>query len=125
MAALSVTIQGTTTGPDGISVPVTIAGDLTITGLGVGGGPIIPPDVSPPDTDGAPQFPIVLPPGTPPFNPEAPGGYPPMIGGGPIVPDTPPDTSKPPMFIPIWLPGTGWIVVPGFPVPTPSGRRQR
>jgi hypothetical protein len=123
MAALSVTIQGTTTGPDGISVPVTIAGDLTITGLGVGGGPIIPPDPGTPP--GQPQFPIVLPPGTPPFNPEAPEGYPPMIGGGPIVPDTPPDPSKPPMFIPIWLPGTGWIVVPGFPVPTPSGRRQR
>jgi hypothetical protein len=122
MAAIQVAIVGTTTGPDGVSIPVTITGDLTITGLGVGGGPIIPPGQPP----GEPQFPIVLPPGTPPFEPSAPGGYPPMIGGGPIVPEVPPDPSKPPLFIPIWLPGTGWIVIPGFPVPTPSsGKRRR
>jgi hypothetical protein len=123
MTAIQVTIVGTTTGPDGVSVPVTIKGDLSLTGLTVGGGPIIPdtPVQPPPEI----QFPIVLPPGTPPFNPEAPGGYPPMIGGGPITPDTPPDPTKPPMFIPIWLPGTGWIVIPGFPVPTPSSRRRR
>jgi hypothetical protein len=125
MTAIAVTIVGSTTGPDGISVPVTIAGNLTVTGLGIGGGPIIPPDVPTVPPGGEPQFPIVLPPGTPPFNPEAPEGYPPMIGGGPIVPDIPPDPSKPPLFIPVWLPGTGWVVIPGFPVPTPSGRRQR
>jgi hypothetical protein len=120
MASINVTIVGTTTGPDGVSVPVTLVGDLTISGLSVGGGPIIPPDVAPPQP-GAPAFPIVLPPGTPPFNPEAPGGYPPMIGGGPIVPPTPPvDTTKPPAFVPIWLPGAGWIMIPAFPLPTPS-----
>jgi hypothetical protein len=122
MASIKVNINGTMTGPDGVAVPATMEGDLTIVGLGVGGGPIIPPDVAPP-SGGSPEFPIVLPPGTPPFNPSAPGGYPPMIGGGPIVPDTPPDTSKPPAFIPIWTPDTGWVVIPTFPVPTPSKKK--
>jgi hypothetical protein len=122
MAAIPVTIQGKSTGPDGVSVPVTIEGDLTLTGLTIGGGPIIP-DAKPP-ASGAPSFPIVLPPGTPPFNPSVPGGYPPMIGGGPIMPETPPpDATKPPMWIPVWLPGTGWIVIPGFPAPTPSKKK--
>ena len=119
MAAIPVTIRGTLKDIDsGNEEEVELQGELTLTGLTVGGGPIIPEAGTPP---GEPQFPIVLPPGTPPFYPEAPGGYPPMIGGGPI--DPPPNIpEKPPAFIPIWLPDYGWIVVPAFPVPTPSKR---
>jgi hypothetical protein len=120
MAAINVTIKGTMVGADGGSVPVTVVGDLTITGLSPGGGPIIPAPPSPPTAKPpTPSFPIVLPPGTPPFNPGAPGGYPPMIGGGPIAPP-PGDPAKPPMWIPVWLPDVGWIAVPAFPHPTPS-----
>lgn len=131
MAAIPVVINNATiTNADGSTSQMqTIQGDLSLTGLSVGGGPIIPPDVEVPPDPGTgqppvPQFPIVLPPGTPPFDPSAPGGYPPMIGGGPVVPEDPP-SGKPPLFVPVWHPDIGWIVIPAFPVPTPSLKRAR
>jgi hypothetical protein len=99
---------------------VRLTGQLSIAGLSVGGGPVIPPVTDPPATPGVPTFPIWGPPGMelPPI-----AGYPP-VAGHPLPPtETPPDASKPPAFLPIWHPDYGWIVVPVFPVPTPSGKR--
>jgi hypothetical protein len=95
-------------------------GQLSITGLSVGGGPVIPPDApKPPDgSPGAPTFPIWGPPGIelPPIP-----GYPPVAGHPlPPIPDPPPDATKPPLFVPIWHPDFGWIMLPAFPIPTPS-----
>jgi hypothetical protein len=124
MGAVPVTINNATiTNADGSSSQVqTIKGDLTITGLEVGGGPVYPPDQPPgPDKPPVPQFPIVLPPGTEP--PPVPG-YPPYVGGGPIIPpETPIPPDVPPVWIPAWIPGYGWVAVPAFPHPSPARRR--
>lgn len=106
--------------------PAVFYGQLSITGLGVGGGPVIPPGAPevPPAQPGAPTFPIWGPPGM--ELPDVPG-YPPVAGHPlptPPVIDPPPDTSKPPLFIPIWHPDYGWLVVATFPIPTPSKGRK-
>ena len=98
---------------------VVLVGQLNITGLKVGGGPIeTPPAEVPPAQPGAPTFPIWGPPGMelPPIP-----GYPPVAGHPlPPIPDPPPDATKPPLFVPIWHPDFGWIMLPAFPIPTPS-----
>jgi hypothetical protein len=134
MAAVSVTINNANiTGEGGEIKDGTITGELSLTGLGVGGGPIIPePPVKPP---GKPTFPIwgppgmELPPGTGyppvaghPLPPEG-SGQPPGGGGGGGEPG-PIDGWEAKI---IWSEETGWavIIVPaeGTPVPTPSRRR--
>ena len=84
---------------------VVLTGQLNITGLSVGGGPVQPPPPGvPPSVPGSPTFPIWGPPGI----------------DLPPIPDPPPDASKPPLFVPIWHPDFGWIMLPAFPIPTPS-----
>ena len=64
MGTVPVTINGVLI-PSGKSAddqpePVTLVGQLSITGLTVGGGPVIPPDAPPipPSQPGAPTFPM-------------------------------------------------------------------
>lgn len=118
MAAVPVTIIGTMTDKDG-SQNVTITGMASLTGLDVGGGPIMPP------SDAHPEHPIYLPPGiwpNPPEGqaplPEHPIVIPPPI---PVPPDTPPVQVKV-----IWTPTNGWavVLVPTGEHPAPSGRPQ-
>jgi hypothetical protein len=57
---------------------VSLIGQASILGLSVGGGPIMPPDTSPPNGGEHPAHPIVLPPDVPPIEPpEVPPGTPP------------------------------------------------
>jgi hypothetical protein len=127
MAAVPITINNANvTGQGGSITGATITGDISITGLEVGGGPVFPPEVTPPEPGsppGTPTFPIWGPPG---MNlPDVPG-YPP-VAGHPLPTPPPPTGGNPPggMWIPAWVPGIGWIVIPGFPVPTPSGRGKK
>jgi hypothetical protein len=97
---------------------VTLVGDASIQGLGVGGGPIMPPDSGgvggPP---GVPTFPIWGPPGI--DLPPGPG-YPPVAGHPlpiPPMPPTPPDPGTPKPPPPDggwgWHPEYGWGYFPG------------
>lgn len=115
--------------------PGTFVGNAAIYGLGVGGGPVYPPEGGgggdkPPNRPVYPAFPITGPPGT-----EWPGvpGYPPWPGHPlPEPPEMPTDPDKPPPSLSnwdakvAWTPVTGWIVVlvpgEGATVPTPSRR---
>lgn len=127
MAAIPITIVGIETRDDGSSGNVTIVGMASITGLGVGGGPIIPPAGPPPhpehpiagwpgsgfpDKPGYPptvEHPIVLP-------PEGGGGQPPPNGGNgggtPIPPEEMPPPPPPPeqyaqqMVVQVWHPSS-------------------
>jgi hypothetical protein len=93
MSAVPVTLIGSVTYDNGSVQNVTFNGVAAITGLSVGGGPIMPPDSGggPP---GSPAFPIWGPPGS--NFPDKPG-YPPVVGGGPIIPPVgPPDGGAPP-----------------------------
>src|SRR5215475_11728380 len=75
MAAVEVTISGVLYDKTARTTqPVVLIGEASLTGLGVGGGPIIPPE-QPGQPPGTPVFPIWGPPG---FNPPGPG-YPPGI----------------------------------------------
>jgi hypothetical protein len=115
MAAIPITITDAKVD----EASATITGNLSLTGLSVGGGPIYPPEVSPPDPGkppGVPTFPIWGPPGM--ELPDVPG-YPP-VAGHPLPPAGTPIPPKPPLWIPAWIPGIGWVVIPGFPHPTPS-----
>lgn len=113
MAAVPVTLRGVVTqgmgpaGPYDVGQEITFVGLLNITGLGVGGGPVIPP-AQPPVSGppGVPIHPIWGPPG---FNPPGPG-MPPGIGGGPIIPPslTPPDPPTDPSVGKPPPPGGGW-----------------
>jgi|SRR6516162_1027178 hypothetical protein len=119
--------------------PAVITGKASITGLGIGGGPIMPP----PGGGGEhPAHPIYLPPvisgppgpwPTPPiYLPPDPGHPPPLLPTHPIV--LPPIDIPPPdggeeqdkwQVQTYWTPETGWGVAivpgPGHPgVPTPS-----
>lgn len=123
---------------------VVLIGEATLTGVGVGGGPIIPPSkppVQPPVDPGygypekpvdpgygypvggppRPAHPIYLPPGIWPNPPE---GIAPLPEHPIVIP--PPEGSPPstPAFEVkvFWTPQTGWGValIPQFPVPTPS-----
>jgi hypothetical protein len=145
MAALEVTITGLLYDKwNRTTQNVVLIGEATVTGLGVGGGPMPPGGGGaplPPWYPGHPEHPI--PPTVWPTPPGGGGGQPPTGGAGPhpehpiwpgahpehpgpIVPPTEPppiDPATPPIeWKPVWTPETGWIVVgvPNVPVPTPS-----
>lgn len=102
--------------------PVTLVGEASLTGLGVGGGPIYPPE------GGAGGPPSIWPPGIwpGPGDPDFPGGggRPPGIWGGGNEPFPTPPIVIPPDRVPPALqpptppaPGSPTTVVPGnFPV---------
>ena len=112
MAEMQVTLNGVlfpkTRSDSDQPVPVTFVGSAWYTGLSVGGGPIFPdtPPVGGPP--GQPIHPIWGPPGI--DFPDKPG-YPPTVGGGPIIPpeappEVPPDT--PPSSVVKDAPVGGW-----------------
>jgi hypothetical protein len=104
---------------------VFIQGMAALTGLGVGGGPIIPPSNGgqPPVDWGPggpphPAFPIWGGPGA--GFPDKPG-YPPVVGGGPIIPPNvppglqppaPPNPGDPTTIVPPPAGSPGWPVQP-------------
>jgi hypothetical protein len=119
MAAVEVTISGVLYDKvNRTTQNVVLIGEATLTGLGVGGGPMPPGPGQPPPNWGPggppqPAHPIWGGPGS--GFPDKPG-YPPVVGGGPIVP--PPGGGGPnvpphPAF-PIWGP-------PGVTFPPGSG----
>lgn len=135
MAAVEVTISGVLFDKTArTSQPVVIIGEASLTGLGVGGGPIIPPEAG--------QPPSIWPSPGHPAHPIAPGGPPPHVEhpippypAHPIV--LPPEGSTPPTEPPVeppssppssnwewgYNPNTGWIpvYVPGDkPQPPPA-----
>jgi len=119
MAAVEVVISGLLYhGKSGAGTPVTIVGIAGLSGLEVGGGPIIPPPAQQPP--GVPTFPISGPPGI--DFPDKPG-YPPVVGGGPIYPSG--DHPAHPIVIPL-PPDSGLhpehpIVIPDPTPPTQPG----
>jgi hypothetical protein len=127
MAAVEITISGVLYDKyNRTQQNVVLFGEASITGLQVGGGPMPPGSGGQPPNWGPggpphPAFPIWGGPGS--GFPDKPG-YPPVIGGGPIVPpDKPPDPVQPPVeWKAIWTPTDGWVVVgvPTGPHPTPS-----
>lgn len=130
MAAVEVTISGTLYDKNSrVGTPVTLIGEAIVTGLGVGGGPIVPPPQPPGiwgPTDPRPTPPIANVPGVPGYRP--PGDH--IWGGGnepfptpPIhIPPLPPNVEQPqpgdptkPLPPP---PGAGgWPVQPQTPPP--------
>src|SRR5215471_14875582 len=118
MAGVQITIVGTIT--DGENTKqCTIQGMASLSGLEIGGGPIIPPGQPPTiwPSPGVPTHPIVLPPVPPetPGIPSFPIYYPPEVGGGPIVPPEPPTEPGKPVVgweaKVFWTEATGWGVV--------------
>jgi hypothetical protein len=130
MASVPVTIDGVLFDKYGRTTQlVRLMGEAVITGLGIGGGPIIPPESGqPPDsgahpehpiyypphiwgpTDPRPTPPIYIPPAVPPSMkpPEAPEpGSPttPVPGNWPVQPVTPPE------YMVVNYPGIGPVVV--------------
>lgn len=122
MAAVEVTITGVLYDKLArTSRPVVLIGDATLTGLGVGGGPVYPPEGGGGGGGGEhPEHPIYYPPTIwpDPRPPGGGGGSPPSIWPGrpthPIVlpPDQVPPDQQPPQTPP---PGTV------TPVPPPAG----
>ena len=114
MAAVEITISGMLYDRLNRTVQnVVLIGEANLTGLGVGGGPIIPPAQPPnwgPGGPPHPAFPISGPPGSI-FPPGS--GYPPVIGGGPIYPP-----NIPPSLTPPTPPNPG---DPTTPLPPPAG----
>lgn len=148
MAAVNITIDGVLCDKYGRTItPVKLVGEATLTGLGVGGGPIMPPgngggggNGKPPGIWGGGNTPMPTPPianvpgidnPDPPGKPDVP---PPTVwppGPGidwpehPIV--LPPDEGVIPpgtlvTWKPVWTPDDGWMVVgfPNIPHPAPS-----
>lgn len=142
MSAVEVTVSGVLFDKQNRTVQnVVLIGEATLTGLGVGGGPMPPGPGSPGQppsiwpSPGHPAHPIVLPPEQPPG-----GGQPPSIWPNPpegiaphpehpIVlpepPDKPPEPIAPPVsWKAVWHPTEGWIVVgvisPEIEHPVPS-----
>ena len=116
---------------------VTLMGDAAISGLVIGGGPIMPPDTTPPDPGEppyvdigfpiGPEHPIVIPPTPPGTDPPHPA-HPIVLP--PIPPDPPIDTVPPPGGPPDgwswqWLADSSqWVLVynpPGSGKPSPPG----
>lgn len=125
MAAIDITISGVLFDKIARTTQnVVLIGEASYTGLGIGGGPIIPPESEkPPAQPGYPSFPIA---GPGPFPPKP--GYPPYPSHPIEIPEPPPD--KPPIdpntppisWKVVWTPTEGWIVVgvPNVPHPAPS-----
>ena len=140
MAAVEVTISGVLFDKvNRTTQNVVLIGEASLTGLGVGGGPMPPGPGQPPGIWGPPgpwpTPPIQLPPGWA-------SGNPPGIWGGGNVPmpsppianvpgapgyTPPPDPVEPPIeWKAVWHPTEGWVVVgiPNFPHPTPSEEKK-
>src|SRR5215831_15624168 len=104
MAEVPVTINGViypkAKGGTMRPTPVTIVGSAWVTGLGVGGGPIVPPDQPPPVDGNHPAHPIVLPPTDPVVPPEIPQDP-------TVVKPPPPEGGWG------WSPQYGWGYFPG------------
>jgi hypothetical protein len=108
---------------------VTIFGQASIYGLGVGGGPIMPPSGQPPGIWGGAPIPVPTPPiYYPPVYPVQPLPPQPGFPAHPIVPPGgyPPEGGQPPGVptFPIWgppgvelPPGSGYPPVAGHPLP--------
>lgn len=129
MAAVEVTISGVLFDKiNRTTQNVVLIGEATLTGLGIGGGPIIPPGQPPGiwgPTDPRPTPPIAFPPGWV-------GGVPPIVPVPPDTPNVPPPGSPPvivsgtqptqpmvpPPAIVVDYPGIGKVVVPQ---PTQTG----
>lgn len=133
MAAVEVTITGVLYDKlNRTTQQVVLIGDATLTGVGVGGGPIVPPpgpDHPPPlgiwgPTDPRPTPPINFPPGwvggVPPVLPVPPDVTLPPPGSPPVIlpGTTPTHPMVPPPAIVIDYPGIGKVVVPQ---PLPQG----
>lgn len=143
MAAVEVTISGMLYDKiNRTTQNVVLIGEATLTGVGIGGGPIYPPpgggggDGKPPGiwgpTDPRPTPPIAFPPGwvggvppggwpdppTPPGSNIPPPGSPPVIVPG----TTPTHPITPPAAVLIDYPGIGKVVVPQ---PTQTGGAPR
>lgn len=138
MAAVEVTISGVLYDKLARTTrPVVLIGEATLTGLGVGGGPMPPGSGSPGDPPGIWGGPIdpypdhglppptgIWPPPGRPTHPIAPGGPPPGIwpGPGPLPgiehPIVIPPENVPPDFKPPEPPAPG---SPTTPVPPPAG----
>jgi hypothetical protein len=129
---------------------VTLMGEATIAGLGIGGGPIMPPDMpvhpehpipptvwpTPPPSGGAPPHPAhPIPPTVWPTPPMPPSGGVPPHPAHPIPPTVWPTPPMPPSggvppgkpTFPIWgppgvelPPGSGYPPVAGHPLPPPG-----
>lgn len=144
MAAVPVTVVGILTTESG-STNATLVGMASLTGLGVGGGPVTPPaypahPIAPggehpahPIAPGGerpshpiywpapprPEQPIYLPPGIWPQPPDPNAPRP----EHPIVIPPPPGTDGPPLEVKVvWTPVTGWavILVPTVEHPAPA-----
>lgn len=111
---------------------IVIVGEMFYSDLGIGGGPVYPPEKPPGiwgPTDPRPTPPIVAP-KPPQVWPNPPGGMPPIHVEHPIPPSIwigpvlPPDAPKPdPVeWHAAWSQETGWLTlgVPTGKVPTPS-----
>lgn len=143
MAAVEVTISGVLWDKHlKAGRPVTIIGEAIITGLGVGGGPVIPPEggggapdhiwgggnvpMPTPPIANVPGAPGYRPPGDHIWGPGDPRPQPPIanVPGVPGSPDEPPpEPIEPPIeWKAVWHPTEGWVVVgvPQFPHPTPG-----
>lgn len=148
MAAVDVTISGVLFDKHNRTTQqVVLIGEATLTGLGVGGGPMPPGQGggggSPPSIwpdPGRPAHPIA--PGGPPpgiwpspgypAHPIAPGGPPPSVWPDPgrphpehpiTLPEPPAEPIQPPIeWKAVWHPTEGWIVVgiPNLPHPAPG-----
>ena len=135
MAAVEITISGMLYDKvNRTQQNVVLIGEATLTGLGVGGGPIIPPSGGQPPgiwPGPHPEHPIVIP--EPPTDLPPPTIWPPGPGieapEHPIVippPVDPGGAGIPPGSLitwkPVWTPDTGWVVigVPSVPHPAPS-----
>ena len=119
---------------------VVIFGELSLFGVGVGGGPIIPPGQPPAGGDAHPEHPIYYPPhpSHPIYNPGGPpGSAPPGFWGGGMGPGVkpqppfPPKPEEPPENPGIvkpppedggwgWSPQYGWGYFPGDQNPGPK-----
>lgn len=142
MAAVGVTLSGVLYDLyNRTTQRVVFIGDASLSDVGVGGGPIIPPEIKPPlpplgiwpnPPEGQapiPSHPIVLPgdpgwegPGgikPPDFTPPPPGSPPVVIPGlKPVQPITPPP------FIVVPYPGVGNVLVPLPAQPTPTAAKK-
>lgn len=124
MAAVEVTISGMLYDKiNRTTQNVVLIGEATLTGLGVGGGPIIPPEQKPPGIPGHPAHPIWGAPVDPgygvpgrPIDPGAHPEHPILLPGMPGWPSDPPPQVPPPGSPPVALPMPG-PVAPIVPPP--------
>lgn len=125
MAAVEVTISGVLYDKLARTTrPVVLIGEASLTGLGVGGGPVFPPEGGggPPDhiwgpTDPRPTPPIAFPPGWVGGVPPGTGTWPPQNPPHPAHPIVLPPEQVPPDQQPPTTPPPGTVT----PVPPPAG----